>query len=490
MKRTNTRRARLLAVTLLLVSMLTSQTAVFAQEPARNDDPPVLTRTMKAMLADQQPAWERAPQAATPCVAGFAGAYPCENVDLLAYLPLTSFSAGGGNDSWGWTDPLTGKEYALMGLNNGTGFVDISNPESPLYLGKLPTRTSNSTWRDIKVYNNYAFVVSEASGHGMQVFDLTQLRNVVSPPVTFTQTTYYSEFGNAHNIVINEDSGYAYAVGTNTCSGGLHMVNIQTPASPTNAGCFSADGYTHDAQCVNYIGPDPDHQGQEICFNANEDTLTVVNVTNKLAPAQVSRTSYANASYTHQVWVDETQTYLLMDDELDEQSYGFNTRTRVWDISNLDSPLLLGYYSGTTPAIDHNLYLKDGYAYLSNYRAGLQILDLSGIASADLNQVGYFDIYPTNNNANFNGAWNVYPYFESGVVIISGIEQGLFIVRPNFPAPCYDFNVTGTVDVGDISLVTAAWGTNNPLYDFNGNGTVDVEDIQTIALTWQTVCSI
>ncbi|MCB0228147.1 MAG: choice-of-anchor B family protein, partial [Anaerolineae bacterium] len=137
---------------------------------------------MQALLADQQPASNRAAQAATPCVAGFAGAYPCDNVDLLAYMPLATFGSSSGNDSWGWTDPLTGKEYALMGLRDGTGFVDISDPENPLYLGKLPTRTSSSTWRDIKVFDNYAFVVSEASGHGMQVFDLTQLRNVPNPP--------------------------------------------------------------------------------------------------------------------------------------------------------------------------------------------------------------------------------------------------------------------------------------------------------------------
>ncbi|MCB0238263.1 MAG: choice-of-anchor B family protein, partial [Anaerolineae bacterium] len=159
-----------------------------------------------------------------------------------------------------------------------------------------------------------------------------------------------------------------------------------------------------------------------------------------------------------------------------------------WDISDLDSPQLLGFYAGSTAAIDHNLYIKDGYAYEANYRAGLQILDLSGMASARLSQVGYFDIYPANNNANFNGAWSVYPYFASGVVIISGIEQGLFIVRPHLPTPCYDFNGSGTVDIGDITLVTAAWGTDNTLYDFNGNGTVDVDDIQTIALTWENAC--
>lgn len=483
------RQIRLLAVLAVLAAVVSGHSDVNAQQPVKGDDPPALTRTMQALLADREPAVESAPQAATPCVSGFAGAYPCQFVDLLAYMPLTAFSAGSGNDNWGWTDPTTGKEYALMGLNNGTGFVDISNPESPLYLGKLPTHTSNSSWRDIKVYANHAFIVSEASGHGMQVFDLTQLRTVANPPVTFAETAHYNQFGNAHNIVINEQSGFAYAVGTGTCNGGLHMVNIQTPASPANAGCFSADGYTHDAQCVNYSGPDPDHQGKEICFASNEDTLTIVDVTVKTNPVQISRTGYANVSYTHQAWIDESQTYLLLDDELDEQSYGFNTRTRIFNISNLDAPQFIDYYSGTTPAIDHNLYIKDGYAYLANYRAGLQILNLSGIATGDLSQTAYFDIYPANNNANFNGAWSNYPYFASGVVIVSGIEQGLFILRPVTAATCLDFNASGVVDVSDISRVTAAWGTNNPLYDFNRNGPVDVEDIATAGAAWETPCN-
>jgi choice-of-anchor B domain-containing protein len=105
---------------------------------------------------------------------------------------------------------------------------------------------------------------------------------VGSPPVTFANTAHYDDFGSAHNIAINEDSGFAYAIGTGTCSGGLHMV--QNPASPTNAGCYSGDGYTHDTQCVIYNGPDADYQGAEVCFSSNEDTLTIVDVSNKAAP--------------------------------------------------------------------------------------------------------------------------------------------------------------------------------------------------------------
>ena len=97
---------------------------------------------------------------------------------------------------------------------------------------------------------------------------LNQLRNYDgNSPVTFSETAHYGLFGNSHNIVINEESGFAFAVGCNDCSGGLHMINIQNPTNPTYAGCYSQDGYTHDSQCVIYDGPDSDYQGREICFS-------------------------------------------------------------------------------------------------------------------------------------------------------------------------------------------------------------------------------
>ncbi|MCL4266379.1 MAG: choice-of-anchor B family protein [Anaerolineae bacterium] len=399
-----------------------------------------LTPRMQAFLEDKEPVQNLQPMGLTECVGGMAGSYPCNNVDLLAFMPLASIGGGSGNDSWGWTG-CGNREFALMGRSSGTSFVEITDPVNPIYLGNLPTHTSNSSWRDIKTYNDYAFIVSEAGGHGMQVFDLSQLCNVPSPPVTFVNSAHYNGFGNAHNLVINEDSGYAYGVGTGTCSGGLHMVNIQNPLSPSNAGCFSADGYTHDAQCVIYNGPDTQHQGKEICFNSNEDTLTIVDVTNKAAPAQISRTGYAGSGYTHQGWLTEDQVHFLLDDELDESNFGHNTRTYVWNLTDLDNPALIGNYTASVAAIDHNQYVRGNYVFQANYRAGLRILDITNVATANLFEEAYFDIYPANNNANFNGAWNTYPYFESGVVIISGIGEGLFIVQPTSlpgpnPVPC------------------------------------------------------
>jgi choice-of-anchor B domain-containing protein len=385
----------------------------------------------RAQFIAQQESPQRLEQLAlTPCVGGLAGTYPCQNIDLVNFMPLSSIGGGNGNDIWGWTDPMDGREYAIMGRTSGTSFIDISDPENPVYLGNLPPNGANSSWRDVKVYANHAYIVSEASGHGMQVFDLTRLRTVAAPPETFTADSVYTNFGSSHNIAINEDTGFAYSVGTTTCSAGPHFIDLSVPSAPIFAGCHIESFYTHDTQCVVYSGPDSDYTGREICINSNESRINVIDVTDHANPTVISETTYSGTGYVHQGWLTEDQTYYMQGDELDEQNFGHNTRTRILDMTDLDLPLLIGTYDHTTPAIDHNLYTHEGYAYMANYRAGLRIMDLANISAGTLNEVAFFDIYPSSDSANFNGAWSVYPYFASGNVIISGIEQGLFIVRP------------------------------------------------------------
>ena len=87
--------------------------------------------------------------------------YKCKNYDLISLVSLETMDASRANDSWGWTDPISGKEFALIGLDNGTGFVDISDPVNPVYLGKLPTQTISSIWRDLKVYKNHVYIVAD-----------------------------------------------------------------------------------------------------------------------------------------------------------------------------------------------------------------------------------------------------------------------------------------------------------------------------------------
>jgi choice-of-anchor B domain-containing protein len=368
----------------------------------------------------------------TPCSNGLAGQYPCDGFDLLARLSLSEMSAGSGNDIWGWTDPTTGKEYALVGLDNGTAFVDITDTENLVYLGKLPSETNSSPWRDIKVYQNHAFIGAEANGHGMQVFDLAQLRNVASPPATFSADAVYNGFGSSHNIVINEDSGFAYPVGTNrndAYNGGVHFVDISDPKNPVAAGGYGGSGYTHDAQVVSYNGPDADYAGREILIGANEAFVVIVDVTDKSNPTRISQLQYPNLYYTHQGWFTTDQRYFITGDELDEASTGINSRTLIFDFTDLDNPILHTTYSGPTSAIDHNGYVLGNQFFLANYTAGVRVVDISDIASGSLDEVRFFDTYPGNNTAAFEGVWSLYPYFSSGKIVVNDINSGLFVIE-------------------------------------------------------------
>lgn len=368
------------------------------------------------------------------CENGFAGEYPCNDYDLLSHYSLAELAGPGteGNDSWGWTDKETNKEYALMGTNKGIVFIDITDTSNTVILGILKTATVNSAWRDVKVFNSHAFIVSEARNHGMQVFDLKRLRDVSNTPVNFTADTHFTEFGSAHNIIINEDSGYAYIVGAarnSTFGGGPIFINIKNPLNPIIEGGFLEGGYSHDAQVLIYTGPDTAYTGKEILIGSNENEVVLADVSDKKNPIIISTISYANVKYAHQGWFTEDLKYFILGDELDELQVGNKTRSIIFDFTDLDTPVYHFDYLGSTNAIDHNGYVKDNIYYQANYTAGVRMIDVSNVANKVFSEVGFFDTYPENNNANFNGVWNVYPYFPSGNIIISDINNGFFIIR-------------------------------------------------------------
>ncbi len=361
------------------------------------------------------------------CVAGNAGDFNCSNVALLSRVPLDALGGGNGNDLWGWVDEETGKEYALMGMSNGTAFVDVTDPQNPGFLGTLPTQTVDSPWRDIKVYLNHAYVVADGAGaHGMQVFDLTRLRDTNSPQ-TFAPDVVYGDFGNAHNLAINETTGFAYAVGTNTCDEGLHIIDISTPVNPTFIGCHSAY-HTHDTQCVSYVGPDSDYSGREICASSAGDRMEIADLTDKGAPGTVSTTTYPQLGFVHQAWLSEDHRFLFIGDELDETTFDVPTRTHIVDVTDLDSPVYLYAYEGTTTAIDHNLYVLGNRLFEANYTSGLRVIEFGNPANAELSEIAYFDTLPEKDGAEFDGAWSLYPFLPSGTILVSDMSNGLFLL--------------------------------------------------------------
>ena len=295
------------------------------------------------------------------------------------------------------------------------------------------------------MYADHAYIVSEGGAptfqHGLQVFDLTRLRDLdpADAPVAVTHDTVYKEFETAHNVAINEDSGFLYVVGARNldrslnCGGGLHMVDLSDPANPTFAGCFDADDYVHDTHCVIYDGPDSRFAGHEICVNSSPNpgttgnTVVVADVTDKANPVMLANVPWPNSGCSHQGWLQDGHRYYLHTTESTSRT---PQGVDIFDLADLMDPQHIGFFESPAQSTYHNLYQKNRYVYQSNYSSGLRIYDTRNVAAGQLSEVAHFDVHPPNDNTGFGfGTWSNYPWFSSGVVAVHGY-QGLFLVKP------------------------------------------------------------
>jgi choice-of-anchor B domain-containing protein len=391
----------------------------------------------------------RGMKAGQRCEDGHIADFQCANIQVVAHLPVSALGGERGvwvNDVWGWTDPQTGRDYGLVARRDGAAFVDVTSPSAPKLIGSLPRTPGSppSVWRDIKVIGHHAFIVADgALAHGMQVFDLRRLRAVADTPAMFAPDMTYRNVHSAHNVVADTASAFVYIVGANgggeTCGGGLHMVDVRNPRNPAFAGCYNDTsgtnprGYTHDAQCLVYGGPDTRYRGRQICVGSNETEINIADVTDKSKPVLVGRSSYPNVGYAHQGWFDAEQRYFYMNDELDEmEGTVAGTRTIVWDLARLDDPVVAHMYIGPVRSSDHNLFVDGNRVYESNYGSGLRVLDISNRTQP--REIGFFDSAPYNedepgHSAAASGAWSNYPFFKSGIILFTSVREGLFIVR-------------------------------------------------------------
>ncbi|KAK4447847.1 hypothetical protein QBC34DRAFT_124957 [Podospora aff. communis PSN243] len=406
-------------------------------------------------------------KAKTPCVKGKAGEYACKDVDMYSFLSHEDLGSQtkAGNDVWGWTS-WNGREFGIVGQTDGVGFVEVLRDGTLEYLGRLDTQTTATSWRDIKVIGHHAYIGAESEDHGLQIFDLNKLLDVKPwwnpwfwKPKVFSKekdlTALFTGFGASHNIVAHEETKMIYAVGgrsganarNTTCAGGMFAVDVSNPAKPVSPGCIPQDGYVHDAQCVIYKGPHKKYRNREVCFNYNEDTLSIMDVTDKKNPLVISRTPYLGNAYTHQGWlIDDDMTYLLLDDEKDEQSRvghasNGHTTTYIFNVANLEAPVNTGFYQSPVKAIDHNQYVIKGLTYQANYASGLRIVDVSGVkldpTGGNFKETGFFDCHPEDDSVNgvteFLGTWSVYPYFKSNFILLNSIERGIYSLKYTGP---------------------------------------------------------
>jgi len=352
-----------------------------------------------------------------------SGSWIADGILVQSHMPISVFPGGNSlcNDLWGYVSP-SGREYALVGFSDGFAFVEITDPTSPQLI--FWHNGPNSTWRDIKVVGTHAYGVTEAGG-GINVYDMS---NIDNGTVTFRGTT---GSGASHNIVANPDTGYIYRVGGN--GPGLRAYNTNANANnPPFVGSWN-DFYIHDAQVV--VWQNGPLAGRELAFcnsgtgNGTGDTrLRIVDVTNKSNMVLIGDVAYSNRAIAHQGWLTEDQRYYYLNDELDESNFGFTTRTRIIDVQDPTNPIEVGFFTSGLDAIDHNLYTHNGMVFESNYRSGLRVFDY---ATDPLNpvEIASLDTFPADDAASFDGNWSNYPYFPSGTIILSDMQQGLIIAR-------------------------------------------------------------
>jgi choice-of-anchor B domain-containing protein len=381
---------------------------------------------------------------------------------------------------WGWEDPDSGNEYAIVGTTSGVAFVRVTDPTAPEFLGIVPTTNSGTTrnfWWDIKTFNNHAYWTTEVNEAGVGIFNLNRLDGLsaVDPGTFIPADARFGDDGpggyvRAHNIAINEDSGRAYLVGVTQdglADDAIVILDLNgDPLVPIPVGVIEgADVDAHDVQVVTYNGPDDDpvfgHVGDEILvnFNGTELNIQIWDVSDPANPVFLSQSGYPGASFAHQGWLTGDHKYVVFGDEEDEL-FGISdprnpdlpdtARTYFCDISDLDGIDCNAPMTFDSPAasIDHNLFVGPGptsdseFVYQANYTAGIRVLEITRTAGdiTSIAEVAHMDTEPRlpNNNMNHNinifvGPWGVYPFFDSGTIAASDGLNGLVLMALDLP---------------------------------------------------------
>jgi len=395
------------------------------------------------------------------CVNNLAGSFECNNINLLAHMPLSDFSSspGAASDIWGHVDLNTGDEYAIIGLSNGVSVVNVTNPTEPVEVGTIPGKTN--IWRDIKVYQYfddslnlwraYAYATLDGSNDNVTVVDLNNLPHSISltqrnTAVAQAHNVYITNVDHSLNIALAGMTPSLQLIGAKTGNGqrkyggAFHSYSLEDPENIAELGLSSSgSGYTHDGASL-LITDDRtlnDCNSSDInCtvfVDFNEKEMNLWNISDSTNTKLLGSAEYDDVikdfQYIHSGWASEDKQFIFLHDEFDEYKGGLNSTVRVFSISDLTNPVRVGTWQGQSKAIDHNGFVRGNRYYMSNYEKGLTILDITDPTTPI--EVGFFDTFIPSNSPSFNGAWGAYPFLPSGNLIVSDINSGLYIVKDN-----------------------------------------------------------
>ena len=363
------------------------------------------------------------------------------NVTFLSNL--NQYSSAGYSDIWGYTAP-NGIEYALLGVVTGTSIISLADPTNPVEAAFIPA--PQSSWRELKVHSHYAYVVTDATGEGLQIIDLAQL-----PDTAVLVNTVSTYFYNAHDLLI--DNGFCYVVGGDGI-GGMSILDLSDPVNPVRTAYYTASGYIHDI----YVWNDT-----VVASTGYTEEYQLIDVTNKYNPQFISASAPISGIYAHSGWMTENKRYFYGTDE-------FNVRDlTVWDLQNRNSwNLVVPQWQLSNNSRIHNLYILGNYAHVSYYTSGYVVLDITDPTNPQFD--GQYDTYPQNNSSNYDGAWGCYPYLPSGNTLISDMSTGLWVLHFDGVVPVELTSFTAQASGNSVTLNwKTATETNNLGFEIQRN---------------------
>jgi len=326
---------------------------------------------------------------------------------------------------WGYVAP-NGREYAILGCAAGTAFYDVTDSANIVEVGFIPGTTNN--WREMKVFSNYAYVVSEASNSKIQIINLANLPASVS----LVGTSNMSNHSSTHSI--SQDGPYLYLHGCNNSFGqGVTVVDLTNPTSPVKRGGWNTQ-YVHDSRVRN-----------DTIYACNiydpPGTITVINAANKDNLTTIASWVNNPNPFPHNAALTPGRTYIYTTDETSTP----NGKLKVWNISNLSNVTFVTNWqpTGITTSIVHNVEIYGNYALVAHYTAGIRLINISNPVAPV--EAAWYDSYPSNNNNTYNGCWGVY-MFPSGKIIASDRQTGLYVLKTTVPLVGINDPVNNTPD--------------------------------------------
>lgn len=388
------------------------------------------------------------------------------NMSLASHLPYDADL----NDIWGYVAP-DGTEYAIVGVYNGVSIVSLADPTAAVEVAFIPGQ--NSIWRDIKTWGTHAYVTTDQGGttEGLTVIDLANLPNEVTYFHWTPEIEGVGTLNRCHNLYIDE-FGYAYLAGCNINSGGMVFIDVfSTPGQPIYAGLapniYSHDVYTRD----NKMYASELYAGRMAIYDVS-DKANVVLLGTQQTPFE----------FTHNIWISDDGNYAFTTDELANAPIG------SYDVSDPSDIIELDQFRPTATlgegVIPHNVHVWQDWLIISYYTDGGIVADAS--RPHNVIEVGNFDTF-FSPGAGFNGAWGAYPFLPSGLVLVSDINSGLYVLNTNYVRGCYlEGRVTDAVTgvgIGTAEIIITADQPNVELSQLNGNYATGIATAGTYQVT-------